>query len=576
MSNIVLEVLEYQQLTFKQYTAYVWYVNGALCANEFLGYTSDPTGQFYDCPVPGGSTNPECQAYTGVFIMNALGFQIDWGWKRFVIIAALITVFYAGAGLVFKFKKVNIEIAKARKTQPPSFSIEELRISRVAEKGRMIDITLNKCSLDVRKRTVFGTRTTTKSILKPVTAKFESGVLNVVMGPSGSGKTSLLNLMAHRLYDSASTSYLTGGEMLYGGADPSDDVVRSVSSYVCQDDDALLPTLTVRETLHFAAGLRLPIWMSKQEKIQRAESVLLKLGLRECADNLIGNELIKGISGGEKRRVTIAVQILTEPRILLLDEPTSGLDAFTAASIIECLRGLADEGRTLVLTIHQPSSNLFRSFGNILLLARGGFPVYAGRGDAMLSHFAALGFKCSETMNPADFALDLITVNLQQAEKETITRDKVQFLVSDWEKAGAPVHVTSQISTPAELGSLKRTMTPFRISFPLLIRRSLINFKRDPNAIVARTSQVLGFGVFMALFFAPLRSDFESIQSRFGFIQEFVGKLSLWFWECSYLIRTAIYFVGMLQNVAVYPSERSVSLLRFPGSRVLTNIGFLP
>ena len=458
--------------------------------------------------------------------MNALGFQIDWTWERFVIIAALITAFYGGAGLVFKFKKVDIEIAKARTAQTPIFGKNEHKISPLSEKGRTIDVTLDKCSLDVKRRTAFGTQTTTKSILKPITTKFEAGVLNVVMGPSGSGKTSLLNLMAHRLYNSPSTHYLIGGEMLYGGAVPSDDVVRSVSSYVCQDDDALLPTLTVRETLHFAAGLRLPSWMSKQEKIQRAESVLLKLGLRDCADNLIGNDLIKGISGGEKRRVTIAVQILTEPRILLLDEPTSGLDAFTAASIIKCLQDLAEEGRTLVLTIHQPSSNLFRSFGNILLLARGGFPVYSGKGDALLSHFSTLGFKCTETMNPADFVLDLITVNLQQAEKEAITRDKVQFLVSDWEKTGARMHITSQISTPAELGSLKRAMTPFRISFPLLIRRSFINFRHDPNAIIARTTQVLGFGVFMALFFAPLKSDYESIQSRFGFIQEFVGELS--------------------------------------------------
>jgi hypothetical protein len=134
-------------------------------------------------------------------------------------------------------------------------------------------------------------------------------------------------------------------------------------------------------------------------------------------------------------------------------------------------------------------------------------------------------------MNPADFALDLITVNLQQADKEARTRDKVQFLVSNWEKTGAVGHVIAQISTPAELGSLKRAMTPFHISFPLLIQRSFINFRRDPNAIIARTTQVLGFGVFMALFFAPLKSDFESIQSRFGFIQEFVGELSLWLWD---------------------------------------------
>lgn len=98
---------------------------------------------------------------------------------------------------------------------------------------------------------------------------------------------------------------------------PSDSVVRSLCSYVTQDDGALLPFLTVRETLHFAAGLRLPKWMSKDKKIQRAEEVIMKMGLKDCADNLIGSEFVKGISGGERRRVTIGVQILTEPKILL-------------------------------------------------------------------------------------------------------------------------------------------------------------------------------------------------------------------------------------------------------------------
>ena len=98
---------------------------------------------------------------------------------------------------------------------------------------------------------------------------------------------------------------------------PSDSVVRSLCSYVTQDDDALLPSLTVRETLRFAAGLRLPKWMSSGEKIRRAEEVILKMGLKDCADNLIGSEFVKGISGGERRRVAIGVQILTEPKILL-------------------------------------------------------------------------------------------------------------------------------------------------------------------------------------------------------------------------------------------------------------------
>ena len=138
--------------------------------------------------------------------------------------------------------------------------------------------------------------------------------------------------------------------MLFNSAVPSEKVVRSICSYVCQDDDALLPYLTVRENLHFSAGPRLPAHFSKHEKLQRAESVLLEMGLCNCANNLVGSEMVKGINGVEKRRVTIAVQILTNPRVLFLDEPTSGLDVFTASSIIEVFRALADVGRTLVLT----------------------------------------------------------------------------------------------------------------------------------------------------------------------------------------------------------------------------------
>src|SRR5258706_152899 len=149
--------------------------------------------------------------------------------------------------------------------------------------------------------------------------------------------------------------------------------------------------------------------MSRAEKNRRAEAILMRMGLKDCADNVIGNDLIKGISGGEKRRVSIAIQILTNPLVLLLDEPTSGLDAFTANSIMSVLLGLAAEGRTLILTIHQSRSDLFEHFGNVLLLARGGSPCYAGPGSNMLPHFAALGYTCPTTTNPADFALDLIT-----------------------------------------------------------------------------------------------------------------------------------------------------------------------
>ncbi|MCJ1287087.1 hypothetical protein MMC26_006435 [Xylographa opegraphella] len=526
------------------YTAYVWYANGALSANEFLSHTSSPYGQFYDCPEPGGPSNPACLEYTGTFIFAALGYPDNWLWRPIVILTAFVFAFLIGSGVVLRYWKVEMSISKARTSEEDTSVGKEQIRSRSLEEVRTIGIELNSLTLNIQKYEPWGRKAARISILQPISTNFEPGTLNVIMGPSGSGKTSLLNLMASRLYSTFGTRYEVGGTMMYGGSIPSEDVIRSVASYVCQDDDALLATLTVRETLHFAAGLRLPTWMSKAEKKRRAEEVLVKLGLRDCANNLVGNDLIKGISGGEKRRVTIAIQVLTDPRILLLDEPTSGLDAFTASSIIEVLRGLAEEGRTLVLTIHQSRSDLWNHFGNVLLLARGGSPVYAGKGRTMLEHFSFLGYDCPKTTNPADFALDLITVDLQHATREARSRAKVTSLISDWEnvRRSQLVKTPSHISAPAELGSLKRAMTPFRIAFPLLVQRSMIGFRRDPNAILARTMQVIGFAIIVTLFFAPLKSDYESVQSRLGFIQEFA----------------AIYFVGMLQNVAVYPIEKSV------------------
>lgn len=519
-----------------KWTAYVFYGFGALCANEFVG-------QFYDCPYPGGQSNPACEQYTGAFIMNSLGLPSNWIARPIVVMVAFVIMFYTLAGVGLKFIPVQMDIARARNSDTDLSAGKEKMTVRSAAEVRTVDVALDRFALDLDKRSALGKRLPTKTILRPVTTTFLSGSLNVIMGPSGSGKTSLLNAMALRLHNSFGTRYRQFGEMTFNGAVPSDSVIRSVCSYVCQDDDALLPSLTVRETLRFSAGLRLPAFMTPAQKNQRAEEVLMKLGLKDCADNLIGSDTVKGISGGEKRRVSIAVQILTDPRVLLLDEPTSGLDAFTASSIMEVLQGLAQEGRTLILTIHQSRSDIFQTFGNVLLLARGGAPVYAGNASGLLPYFSERGYICPTTTNPADFALDLITIDLQHSTREEATREKVRRLISSWSTAefASALHPTT-ISTPAELGSLIRKSASFFSAYPLLVHRAFINFRRQPPLLVARIMQVTGLAIILTLFFAPLKNDYASVQNRLGFIQEF----------CPFN------FVGMLQNVAVYPSEKDV------------------
>ncbi|RYO86769.1 hypothetical protein DL762_004601 [Monosporascus cannonballus] len=359
---------------------YFYYAFGALCGNEF-------EGSFYDCPLPGGEPNPACRQYTGEYIMDNLGFPRNWVARPIIVMFAFVVLSFALSWVGLAFLKVKMTIARARNSEGDLSAGKEKMTARSIQEVRAIDVGLDKFALGLDKRSALGKKLPTKTILNPVSATFQAGKLNIIMGPSGSGKTSLLNSMALRLKNSFGTRYRPSGSLKFNDAIPSESVIRSVVSYVCQDDDALLPSLTVRETLRFAAALRLPSWMSKQEKYQRAEEVLLKMGLKDCADSLVGSDLVKGISGGEKRRVSIAVQILTDPRVLLLDEPTSGLDAFTANSIMEVLQGLANEGRTLILTIHQARSDLFNHFGNVLLLARGGSPVYAGAAKDMLNYF---------------------------------------------------------------------------------------------------------------------------------------------------------------------------------------------
>ncbi|KAK1978248.1 ABC transporter [Colletotrichum cereale] len=572
-----------------KWITYSFYSFGAYCGNEF-------EGNFYDCPFEGGISNPECAQYTGRFIMDSLGFPGNWIWRPIVVLAAFVVFFCALSAVGLQYIKQEMTIARARNSDTDLSAGKEKMTALSISEVRTINVGLDGFALALDKRAPSGKRLPTKTILNPVNATFQAGKLNIIMGPSGSGKTSLLNAMALRLHNSVSTRYLPSGRLTFNGALPSNSVVRSVCSYVCQDDDALLPSLTVRETLRFSAGLRLPSHMSKEEKTRRAEEVLLKMGLKDCADNLVGNELVKGISGGEKRRVTIAVQLLSDPRVLLLDEPTSGLDAFTASSIMEVLQGLANEGRTLILTIHQARSDLFKHFGNVLLLARGGSPAYAGSAKNMLAYFQLHGFACPTHSNPADFALDLITIDLQHEAREAESREKVRKLVEAWrrEAQAAPGERTDEktgtgrlsgideedgttqqagptpqardaivrasadraaaargprtsfnkarLATPAELGALVRKRASFLTAFPLLLRRGLINFRRQPPLLLARIMQVAGLGIILALFFSPLKNDYYSVQNRMGFVQE-VG---------------AFYFVGMLQNVAVYPAERDV------------------
>ncbi|XP_052176923.1 ABC transporter G family member 22 isoform X2 [Diospyros lotus] len=271
------------------------------------------------------------------------------------------------------------------------------------------------------------TSTVEKDILNGITGSVNPGEVLALMGPSGSGKTTLLSLLAGRLSESAS-----GGSITYNDQ-PYSKFLKSRIGFVTQDD-VLFPHLTVKETLTYAALLRLPMSLSKQEKEKRALDVIYELGLERCQDTMIGGSFVRGVSGGERKRVCIGNEILINPSVLFLDEPTSGLDSTIALRIIEILQDIAEAGKTVITTIHQPSSRLFHKFDKLILLGKGSL-LYFGKASEATVYFSSIGCSPLIAMNPAEFLLDLANGNINDVSIPSELEDKVQMGNSEREPA---------------------------------------------------------------------------------------------------------------------------------------------
>lgn len=239
----------------------------------------------------------------------------------------------------------------------------------------------------------------TRTLLNGVSGIVRPGELLAMLGPSGSGKTTLLTALGGRLPGKIS------GKVTYNGQHFSSSMKHN-TGFVTQDD-VMYPHLTVLETLTYTALLRLPKQLTKEEKKEQAEAVMVELGLTRCRDSVVGGPLLRGVSGGERKRVSIGQEMLVNPSLLLLDEPTSGLDSTTAQRIIATLRRMARGGRTVITTIHQPSSRLYRMFDKVVVLSDG-CPIYSGHAGRVMEYFGSIGYEAGfNFINPADFLLDL-------------------------------------------------------------------------------------------------------------------------------------------------------------------------
>ncbi|XP_067844552.1 ATP-binding cassette sub-family G member 8 [Heptranchias perlo] len=265
--------------------------------------------------------------------------------------------------------------------------------------------------------------------LKNLNLKVRSGQMLAVIGSSGSGKTSLLDIITCR----DEGGKVKSGKILINEKPINRQLVKKCIAHVRQDD-RLLPNLTVRETLTFVAKLRLPKDFSEKQRNKRIEDVIAELRLRQCANTRVGNYFTRGVSGGERRRVSIGVQLLWNPGILILDEPTSGLDSFTAHNLVMTLSRLARGNRLILMSIHQPRSDIFHLFDLVVLLSSG-VTTYCGTAKDMIPYFTSIGYPCPKYCNPCDFYVDLTSIDRRSKEQEAQTQNKANTLASIfWEK----------------------------------------------------------------------------------------------------------------------------------------------
>ncbi|XP_047335490.1 ABC transporter G family member 9-like [Impatiens glandulifera] len=377
-----------------------------------------------------------------------------------------------------------------------------------------------------------------KIILKGVSGVVRPGEMLAMLGPSGSGKTTLLTALGGRL----STGRLTG--KIAFNERPFTNRMKRNTGFVTQDD-VLYPHLTVTETLVFTALLRLPNTLTKAEKTAHAEAVIEQLDLKRCKNSIIGRPFLRGVSGGERKRVSIGQELLINPSIMFLDEPTSGLDSTTAQRIVSTLWELANGGgRTILMTIHQPSSRLFYMFHKVILLSDGNL-MYYGKGSNAMEYFARVGYAPSLAMNPADFMLDIANgippdeiekdVNVVKQELVLAFKNNEQDMRAEVQMSENNFHDKSE-----EKDKFGRWATTWWQQFTVLLRRGMKEKRHEAFSALTIT-QIILVSLLAGLLW--WKTNPNNIQDQAGLLFFIVG-----FWG----------FYPLFQAIFTFPKERAM------------------
>ncbi|XVE96793.1 hypothetical protein REPUB_Repub02eG0253800 [Reevesia pubescens] len=394
------------------------------------------------------------------------------------------------------------------------------------------------------KHTIVSPEDNTKSLLNDISGEAREGEILAVLGPSGSGKSTLMDALANRIdKHSLKGSITLNGEVL------ESSLVKVISAYVMQDD-VLFPMLTVEETLMFSAEFRLPRSLSKEKKKARVQALIDQLGLRNAENTVIGDEGHRGVSGGERRRVSIGIDIIHDPILLLLDEPTSGLDSTSAYMVIKVLQRIAQSGSVVIMSIHQPSSRIVGLLDRMLFLSHG--QTLYNDSPANLSRFLSdFGHPVPENGNPCEFALDLIR------ELED-TPSEIQNLVEFNNSWQALMNTNNNVPTNPSLSledAIKRSIAqgklvtgatatsdqeltssvpsfanPYWYEVLVLFKRLVLNSKRMPEVFGIRFGTIVVTGIILGTMFWQVDDSPRGVQERIGCL---AISLSTIFFTCT-------------------------------------------
>ena len=358
-----------------------------------------------------------------------------------------------------------------------------------------------------------GSKDTKRILLNRVSGEAEIGKVTGVMGPSGSGKTTLISFLSQR---PAASNIDSKGVVLLDNTLLTDEHSKFIG--VCPQDSFLIPTLTVYETILYSAILRLPDDTPSEELHRVTNMAVSRVGLEDVKRSYVGGtSKIRGISGGERRRVSVALEIVTNPKILLLDEPTSGLDSSSAKQVIFTLKSVAESGCIVMLSLHQPSPAIFNMLDTVFLLSNG-HCMYHGAPDRVEEYFSSIGVQKPPGDGVAEFMLECASDKSFVASLIASSDHSNPKISDDSEDNVCDLEEQSKQGSFFSSNEGKKLFAESSIARELatLTWRNGLDMLRNPSLIILHWLLAIGMGIFTGCVFFQVGLDTSGAQNRAG------------------------------------------------------------